>query len=358
MRATSILQDWRRTVRERLLPGLHGHMTKALADFSLAMTRAGHCHSGQLAVHVAGKARPASAQRRLERLLANTRLRPLNAFKQLSAQALAWRKGQKVVLILDEVCNGNNLATMRLCLGYRKRAVPLFGRCYHRKRPPRPMPELIVDLLRRAARAVPAGSQVTLLMDRGLSWPAVLKTCRELGWHFVGRLQASTRLRHADGTTIALKDLAPKPGERWSRRARVFKKAGWIEGIVTAVWEHGAAEPWLLFSSRFRSFQACRGYAKRMWIEELFRDEKSQGFRWQASRVRKPSHAARLLLVLSLAVHLALCLGAWVIKSGHRRELETRRARRLSLFQLGVRWLRYCFTQGKTLPSTLFLHPI
>ena len=43
MSALSLLRDWRRQVQEELLPGLHGHQSKALADLSFAMTIADHC---------------------------------------------------------------------------------------------------------------------------------------------------------------------------------------------------------------------------------------------------------------------------------------------------------------------------
>jgi Transposase DDE domain len=357
MSTLSMLQDWRARVRADLFPRLHGHLVKCLADFSFAMATSCHCHSGRLAVLIPTQAKPSSQCRRIERLLANPRLRPNQAFGDLIKHCLRPRAGLPVLLILDEVHNGNDLACMRVCLGYRKRAIPLIGCCYRRDRPPGRMPAMIQRLLRQVARHVPPGCRVTLLMDRGLAWPAVLRTCLKLGWHFAARLQSRTRLRRADGTVVTLRDLVPAPGRRQVVRGRVFKKSGWIEGIVTAVWEYGCREPWLLFSDRESSYQACRSYAKRMWIEELFRDEKSQGFHWESSRVRKPAHAARLLVVMALAVLMALCLGAWVIKSGHRKDLDSRRQRRLSLFQLGVRWLRRCLIQEKQFPPGLRLHP-
>jgi hypothetical protein len=50
MSAFSMLRDWRRQVQQDLLPDLHGHQSKALADLSFAMTIAAHCHRGKLAV--------------------------------------------------------------------------------------------------------------------------------------------------------------------------------------------------------------------------------------------------------------------------------------------------------------------
>jgi hypothetical protein len=40
MNALSMLRDWRRQVQDDLLPELHGHQSKAMADLSFAMTLA------------------------------------------------------------------------------------------------------------------------------------------------------------------------------------------------------------------------------------------------------------------------------------------------------------------------------
>ena len=58
------------------------------------------------------------------------------------------------------------------------------------------------------------------------------------------------------------------------------------------------------------------------WTEELFKDEKTSGLRWEESKVKDPAHAARLVLLIALATHLALALGSRVIQAGLRRLLE------------------------------------
>jgi hypothetical protein len=68
MSAQPMIRDWRQQVRSELLPDLHGHQVNALAELSFAMTMAEHCHAGKLAPFAPGDARPASVERRLERL--------------------------------------------------------------------------------------------------------------------------------------------------------------------------------------------------------------------------------------------------------------------------------------------------
>jgi hypothetical protein len=209
-----MLREWRRQVQVDLLPDLHGHQSKALADVSFAMTVAAHCHSGKLAAAAPGDARPASVERRVERLLANDRLDPDSAWPQLARAVLGGWAGGPVVLILDETPNHNDLRCMKVTLAYRKRALPLLGVCYALGGQPEPMPELIVDLFRKAAACLPEGAAVTLLADRGLAWPQVVDACRELGWHVVLRLQGQTRVRTADARPRCSRSRGGAP-RRW-----------------------------------------------------------------------------------------------------------------------------------------------
>ena len=298
-----------------------------------------------------GDARPASTQRRLERTLNNPGLDPDSVWPQLARDLSAGRGGGPIVLILDETPNRNDLRCLKLTVARRKRALPLLGACYALGGPPEPMPGLIRRLFHRAADCLPDASEVTLLADRGLAWPRVVDACRTLGWHFVVRLQGQTRVRTADGRECAAAELALRPGQRWWGAAEVFKKSGWRAAQVAACWEPGRDGPWPLVSDRPDGPRLFRRYARRVWTEELFRDEKSHGFRWGESQVTDPAHAARLVLLTALATILALGLGSRVLKAGLRRYLESARRRSLSLFQIGLRWLRFAFIRSRDLVS-------
>src|SRR5215211_1092436 len=235
-----MVRQWRHGLKQ-LLPGLHGHLINALATFSLAMVLAGHCHSGRLAaVAPSPRARALSRQRRWERLLSNRRLRPAEAMGALArslgpslAGAAGAGRRRHVVLILDETPGGGRvngrLRCMKLSIAYRKRMVPIAFECYEEGRAALPMPKLLWRLLRRAARQLdlPPGVEVTLLADRGLSWPSVLDCCVGLGWHYVLRLQGGTRVRFGGGPVVkAAWELAGWRGARGCYAGvEVFKDA-------------------------------------------------------------------------------------------------------------------------------------
>ena len=389
MGAVDMVRPWYAAVKDLLGEALHGHQVRALALFSWAVAVAGHCHGGRVATCVPGAAQVASRRRRYERLVANGALGVAAAMDAVASSVLAaWssRPSAAVVLILDETCRrlpgppagagarGHKLCCMKVSVAYRKRALPLAFACYHTGGgggggPARPsVPRVVVGLLRRVAAAVPAGCPaVTLLADRGLCWPVVVDFCRRHGGHYVLRLQGQTAVRWADDHGRAHEghaaDLAPRPGcPPWSGTGvDVFRAAGWRRANVVAVWAARCREPWLLVTDLPAAACAarCRTYARRCWCEQMHRDEKGCGFRWDASHVTDPRHAERLLLVVALAMLLAAATGGRVLKDGRRRLLEGgRRGRRLlSIVQLGLRWLRDCLTNGREFRPGLYLYP-
>jgi hypothetical protein len=346
MSAAPSIVAWRQTVAGQLLPGLHGHQAKALADLSYAMALAGHCQAGQVATHVPTAASAASAQRRFERLLANDRLQPRPAQGMLAGAVLEHWGGQTILLILDEEPKANDLRVLNVRVAYDHRALPLAAVCYRLGALPRPMPELVKGLLRQVLGCLPPGARVVLLADRGLCWPVLVDWCTEHGWHYVLRLQGQTKVRFDDGSEREVRELAPRPGRRWLGEAEVFKKAGWRGANVVATWERGVNEPWLLLVDQRASLRHCRVYAKRTWMEESHKDDKSAAFHWEHSRVLDPAHALRLLLLMALAMVLAASQGSAAIKAGWRRLIDAHRRRRLSVIQLGLRWLRYALEHG------------
>jgi hypothetical protein len=361
-----MVRQWRCGLKQ-LLPGLHGHVVNGLAVFSVAMALAGHCHSGRLAsVAPSPRAGAVSRRRRWERLLSNRRLRPEEAMGMLTRALLPSLPAgprRRLVLILDETPGGvrGRLRCMKLSVAYRRRVVPIAFECYPEGRLPVPMPKLLWRLLRRAARSLPRGVEVTLLADRGLSWPCVMDCCRSLGWHYVLRLQGGTRVRVAGGRVVkgAWELAAWRGSPLWCLRGvEVFKDAGWRRANVVATWERGCKGPWLLASDLPATFARCRDYCRRVWCEQIHRDEKSHGFNWHLSRVRDAGHAARLVLVMALATLLCLSTGTHVIKRGLRKLLEPTRRRLLSVFQLGLRWLHDCLANGRDCPcQQLYLYP-
>lgn len=86
-------------------------------------------------------------------------------------------------------------------------------------------------------------------------------------------------------------------------------------------------------------------YVGRFSIEEMFRDFKEQGFRLEKTRLRDPARVSRLVLCVCIAYVLALLLGETVEQGGRRRFVERSVKRQMSLFQIGLRYLKRLLVQ-------------
>jgi hypothetical protein len=345
MSALPIVHPWRRCVAG-LMPQRHQHQINALADFSFAVALAGDCRANRISPHVPTDAQPASSRRRFERLLDNPRLGPRQAQRELARSLLTHWTGATVLLILDETPQANDLRAMCVRLAYAHRALPLAWVCYRPDAPPQPLPQLVRSLLRQVRGCLPQGCEVVLLADRGLAWPVVIDFCQESRWHYVLRLQHHIKIRFPDGTERSAGQLVPRVGDHWYGEAEAFKASGWRGAGVVAVWDRGMKEPWVLLVSEPGRLRHRHMYAKRMWVEESFRDDKSGAFAWGESAVSAPVHAARLLLVVALAMIQGASVGTESVRSGRRKQLDPRRGRRVSVVQIGLRWLRTVVLHG------------
>lgn len=336
-----MLRPWRGAV-QAALPGLHGHQVKALSDASWAMIQARHCQLSRMAAATPGDATTPSRERRYQRLVANDRIDP-DAVVDTWAHTVLGGGGSRT-LLLDETARGPGLRVMKLSRQQGGRACPVLWRTYRTGRAPMHQVELVLDLLRRADAAMDDddGPRPTLMADRGLSWPAVLDFCVERGWHYLLRIQSSTRVRvdGEDGECSA-GELVPRRGMRWCGSAQVFKNAGWRRVNLVARRPADDDDPWLLITDLPATGHRCRQYRKRMRQEQSFRDEKSHGFRWTESRIDDPTHVQRLLLIMALATAWLLWMGQRLIRDGRRRLLERRDRRTLSIFQLGLRYFQH-----------------
>jgi hypothetical protein len=363
MSANPSVPVWSATLNQ-LLPDLGKPLRKALAVFSIGLAVASHCHSTRVASCTPAPAAPASKRRRLERLLANPRLDAEAVTASLvRSLAEAWagaRPRRHWVLIIDETDRDEQIRSLQILLAYKRRAIPLAVRAY---RPDfRGRPRLLMRLLGLIRRHLPAGAPVTVLADRGLAWPQLVRFCEKSGWHYVLRIQRQTAVWPEGAETHARADalLPARRGRAFTCRARVFKVAGWHDCYFTAVQAggaRGAREPGLLISDRPGASRHYRRYGQRTWCEETFRDEKSGGFCWRQSRVDDPAHATRLLVVMMLATLLCLAVGSHVVKRGLRRSLDPHARRLWSYFRLGLRWLSNTFVStdrpGPPLPVPL-----
>jgi hypothetical protein len=312
-----------------------------LAIYSLGMMVARHCSPSRVSEKLRVVGKPSTVQRRLERWIANARIDIRLCCQSWSRWLLGRAKTERIILLVDETKLGQWLSVMVVGVAFQGHCIPLAWWCYHEKAWPMKQVVLIGELLNRVAVGVPAGCVPLGQADRGIGCsPDLVRVVRGLGWHFLFRVQKSTRFRTFQGKEHRLADLI-MPGQCWSGSGFVFKKAGWLPATVHLIWQAGYDQPWCLITDD----PSLSGhlYAFRFWQEAGFRDLKSDGWQWQASHIFTPDHADRLMLVMALAY-------AWTLTAGllaqsdpiaypvHKCSLS---GTPFSLFRLGLRLIDF-----------------
>jgi len=323
---------------DKAFAGMGRWQKQMLARFSYGVLLAHSCRLNVVAQRLTGRAEASSLERGLQRWLANERLVMKVLFEWWIRWVLQlWGKAPLLILV-DETKLSDPVAVMMVGLAYRGGAIPLIWRAYRVEHyPEEGQVALMNALLAQLQVHIPFDQSALLLADRGLGTsPTWQEHLSDSGWSYLLRVQRTTQ--------ILLPGQKPQPlrrligyGQTWTGRAQVFKKAGWQWKWVYLVWEVGYAQPCCLFSNQPHLTASL--YRQRFYHEVSFRDLKTDGFNWQQSHIWLPAHVERLLLVLALATLWSLTQGTIVL---HLYPL-TRRQQRLSVFRLGLDYLRERF---------------
>ncbi len=278
-------------------------------------------------------------------------------FASLLGWVLRWWQGRELALAIDATAQGERLVALVVSVLYRGCAIPVAWAILPANKPGPWLPP-ILRLLRRLRPAVPAGWTVLVLADRGLWSPRLWKRIRDLGWHPLLRIQAHTTVAPDGRERCAAKHLV-RPGEAWIGRGRLGSpKKRRLTVTLIAVWTAMQQEPWVVVTDLPPQRAGVSWYTLRMWVELGFRVLKSLGWQWQRTRRLDPDRVARHWLVLAVAT-------LWTMAHGTRAEAAQQadlpparvrtppapptvaHSRRISLFRLGLQWLRHLLGRGR-----------
>ena len=248
--------------------------------------------------------------KRVWRFCSNHRVEVSTAMEEVVAR-LAGRRRRKLVVNMDWT-DVRGFKTLMAAADLRGRSVPLLWASYGKWEFYKSQNNLEEGLLRRLRTMLPEGTRVIVLADRGFGRTEYARTCQQLGFHYVIRIEPKVWVANAvyegkladypvrRGTAVVLKDVR-------------YRQHGPVEQHVAIRWKRGLPkrrdECWYLMTDLNRSATALSDlYAQRMTVEELFRDGKNRRNGWalRHTQLTKPDRVDRLLLILALA-YLLLC---------------------------------------------------
>jgi hypothetical protein len=356
MPVNQLYMSWYHKIRQ-LLP--HERITRIrnLCWLLVGIFRSKSVHLSAVANHVPGTITKESMVRHLDRFLDNPAVRVREWYRPIAQGLLAERAGTQIRLIVDGSKVGNGHQWLVISLAYRRRAIPLVwtwipsprGHSSSRRQ---------LALLRTVKTLLPANSQVLVVGDSEFGAVEVLTQLDEWQWQYALRQKCGHGLHlstTAEWTTVA--DVFPAPGSsRWLPQVQLTHQHAY--GVNVAIhWQRGEDAPWVLATNLPTLRDTLRAYARRMWIEEMFGDLKTNGFDLERTRIRHVAKLHRLTFVVVLLYLELVTFGAKVIKRGLRRLVDRRDRRDLSLFRIGLYMRERHLTNATPFTLSFFPYP-
>lgn len=302
----------------------------------------------KIANSLPGHAEAASRVTRIRRWLNNGHVDVWGLYRPLLAEVLSgWYRAKIMIVVDGTMVFGDRLQIYRLSLVHGCRAVPL-GWIVTRGTGLIEAKRMQKLFKRTAAFLAPYTKHVTLLADRGFRDHDWAELCLAVGWRWRIRVPKNTIVTFANGQTCRIDQLGVKPGTVRCFQAVRLTRTDLFLANLAVTWSVGDAKhpPELVavMSGQHASAKTLLQYAWRMRIEQSFRDDKSGGFDMAHTRLIHPKRLERLLLAVAIATLWCHELGEHVLAQGEacRRQIDPGHSRELSLFQLGLRWLKRC----------------
>lgn len=264
--------------------------------------------------------------KRAWRFIANDRVEPALAMQGVLPRLVRrWptkaSAGRRLLVSLDWT-DFRGLTTLVAAANLKGRAIPLvWASCrkhvYDGHRSRNAFEESLLLMLEAA---LPPGIKPIILADRGFGRTELGRFCQRRGFDYVIRVQGKVTV-HFAGQRVRLDRYPIRKGQSELLRNVLYRNHDPVKQHVVVRWKKGLPkrrdEPWYLMTSlgghkgsRWTARRLTELYAKRMAVEQCFRDHKSKRHGWSLrdTGITDPARLDRLLLILALAMLLLIAV--------------------------------------------------
>jgi hypothetical protein len=359
MRGDRLLKTF---LAEHLAP-VHRARVACVLSGVVALVRGGELMLSRLGRSIATSSKVKHGIKRVDRLYGNSHLQSdrLHFYRGIAYGVL--RGHRRPIVIVDWTEAGGGMRVLAAAVPFSGRAVTIYAEAHPLRYYANPRVE--AAFLRRLREVLPRDSRPIIVTDAGFRAPWLRKVLA-MNWDYLGRVRGRSKVCPIDGgkwrpfhelyplARLRAEDLGLWRVARYQpvesrlilvrkRRPqwRAHHRRRWSQMRVRGEVE-GGREPWLLATSiaDLDAAHASAIYAKRMQIEESFRDAKSRRFGWalEEACTRRAERVDVMVLLAALASLLALMLGIAAEAAGLQRSFQanTLRSRRvLALTTLG-----------------------
>ena len=222
--------------------------------------------------------------------------------------------GETLVLCIDQTPISDRFGILMVSLRFGGRALPLLWRV--QKGTGNIGYDICKEILDKIKSVISSESKVLLLGDRFYGQANLITYCQRHGWDYRLRLKGNLKVFTEDGTKASVKDLVPSStGTKEVYLENVLLTEQRVPTNISILQEPGHEEPWILATGSSPNYYTTLDYGMRWGCESMFSDFKTRGFGLEDTRLEKTDRIARLLLILSVALH-------WCVFTGVSDRLE------------------------------------
>lgn len=301
----------------------------------------------QLGRHHPSKAAVKHNIKAVDRFLGNQKIDLDELWSQLLW--LASHASKRLYVFIDwSDLHHNGFEVLQAAVSYGGRSLPVAWTTARKGQYARSRNKLESQFCRLLKELAPADAEFVIIADRGFGRASFLRALKRANIGFIIRVRKDVHLIHGRGEGPLENRVLGRNQIRDLQNALYGKNAR-FEGRCLLTRADGAKEPWYLFTnlSDDRVWPAQRiikTYAKRMRIEENFRDHKSMrfGFQLRSVKLTQTERYDRMFAISAVALLLLICLGAYVEDRGFAKgyRANTTEDRTHSLVQLGLGFLK------------------
>ena len=286
----------------------------------------------------------------IRRWLMNPHISVWKFYKTILEHVLSGWSTVDAYIILDGVMvHGDRWQIFRISLQHGCRAIPIAwtiveGKGLVKVTKLKGMLEKVQKFLKKYVK------RVTFLADAGFRDCDWAQLCLKIGWNYAIRVACNTYITMPNGISDRLDHLVPENCNRYFENVLLTRETK-LKTNVSVTWttdKNGEPEMVAIMTDQIACRARLREYDRRMSIEQSFRDDKSGGFDMEHTRLQHAQRIDHLLLAIAIATLWCHELGEFVLKQGDdtRCQVDPSHKRTLSLFQLGLRWLKRILATG------------
>jgi hypothetical protein len=345
-----------RTIKRTLALALHARRDShgeqhlnTLALLICGIVGAGHVQFAQIADHVPIRGRKnESLITRFRRWVKHDAITPEALWLPFARAVVAGLVHAPLTIVLDGTVAGRGCVVLMASVLYQGRAIPLLWTVVKGKKGHLPQ-DVHCALIERLEEVVPPTATVVVLGDGEFDGVELLATIRAAGWEYVCRTASNITI-YAYDRVFTVGDLPVARGKSVAIADVEMTLARYGPVLVVGVWDDDQDAPIYLISSLTAADAALAHYRVRFRIECLFANHKSRGFHIHQSQLSDPARLARLLIATSLAYLWLHAVAVFAQEQDWVSQFHRTDRCDLSLFQIGLRALRYAHREGKRVP--------